>query len=160
MILAAFSESPADQDAIRILAEATLGIETSAPERRYEARGWPAVRNALPGVILDLHYQTDADGLVVVVDSDDSVVHTSAHDALAGGEPACRLCELRAVVQRTRGKLKALSHRADLKVAIGIAVPAVEAWYAWGTIPHVIEAAWTRKLRGDQIPYDKRSLKV
>jgi len=160
MRVTVFSESPADEAAVRILADAVLGRETTTPEPFHlRSRGWPSVRGILPAVIKHLHYQTDVAGLVVVVDSDESTVHTAAHEALPGGAADCRLCQLRGVVERTQNTLSEVPNRLELKVAVGVAVPAVEAWYAWGTIPHVNEAAWTRRLGGEQIPYDKRSLK-
>lgn len=160
MNVAILSESPADEAAVRILTEAVLGVETTvADSPALRSRGWPAVRNVLPAVIKHLHYRTEAAGLVMVVDSDESPVHISEHDSLPGGESGCRVCELRRDLAAIRADLRDLPHRPALKVAVGVAVPAVEAWYAWGTIPHVNEVAWARRLGGEQIPYDKRSLK-
>ena len=45
------------------------------------------------------------------------------------------------------------------KVAVGIAVPAVEAWYRCGLDPHVTEAAWIASLPSGPFPYTTRSLK-
>jgi hypothetical protein len=46
-----------------------------------------------------------------------------------------------------------------MKIAIGLAVPAMEAWYLAGVDPHVNENTWSRKLLGEQITYTKPSLK-
>ncbi len=38
-------------------------------------------------------------------------------------------------------------------------MPAIEAWYRAGVDSHVNEVAWNRKLLGQDVAYDKRSLK-
>src|SRR3954466_14894622 len=103
--LAILSESPADEAAIAILAEAVLGQRFVRVQPSLRARGWPSVAQVLPSIIRHLHFNTDADGLIVVVDSDDSVVHTAAHDAPEYYHPLCRLCQLRAVFRQTVKKL-------------------------------------------------------
>jgi hypothetical protein len=160
MKVAVLSESSADEAAVRLLVEAILGVQTTSPEPlTLRSRGWPAVRDVLPAVIRHLHFQTDAAGLVVVADSDRSVIHTTQHDLLEDGEPGCRVCELRSAHVLVRRRLAERVGRAPLKVAIGVAVPAVEGWYARGLIPHVNEAAWSRALQSGQFPYTKAGLK-
>ena len=47
-----------------------------------------------------------------------------------------------------------------MKTAIGLAVPAIEAWYLCGLDPHVNEATWARKLeQGERITYTRNALK-
>jgi hypothetical protein len=46
-----------------------------------------------------------------------------------------------------------------IKTAIGLAVPAIEAWYRCGLDPHVNEATWARKLKSEKVVYTRRSLK-
>jgi hypothetical protein len=46
-----------------------------------------------------------------------------------------------------------------LKVAIGTAVPAIEAWYRCGIDPQVSEAAWSRGLQSGDFPFTKNRLK-
>jgi hypothetical protein len=81
MKVVVLSESSADEAAIRILVNGILGRETedvsSLPLR---SRGWPSVIKVLPTVIKFLHYQTDAEALVVIADSDDSPIHRSSHE--------------------------------------------------------------------------------
>ncbi|MGA2497987.1 MAG: hypothetical protein ABSH20_09610 [Tepidisphaeraceae bacterium] len=72
MKIAVFSESSADEAAVRILAEAVLGqpIEPVAGKAlRRPRNGWTHVVKLLRAVILDLYFRTDADGLIVVADS-------------------------------------------------------------------------------------------
>ena len=158
MNVAVLSESPADEAAIRILVDALLGSQTqlvAAPALR--TRGWPAVARVLPSVFKHLYYQTDADALVVVVDSDDSPVHQKQHDIVR--EPACRLCELHRIVASIEGSIRSPRHRPMLKTAIGLAVPAVEAWYRCGEDPHVTEATWIQQMNSKRFSYDRKRLK-
>lgn len=47
-----------------------------------------------------------------------------------------------------------------MKTALGVAVPAIEAWYRCGLDPHVTEFEWARKLlQGEHLTYDKKTLK-
>jgi hypothetical protein len=112
----------------------------------------------LPTVIKFLHYRTDAEALVVIADSDDSPIHQSSHEQAGGEEPRCRLCQLRNVFKET--KLSSVPGRAELKSAVGLAVPAIEAWYLCGVDPHVNEATWARKLQqSERITFTRNALK-
>jgi hypothetical protein len=151
-------ESSADEAAVRVIVHEILGVQTTdADVLNLRARGWPAVRDVLSAVIKQLHYRTDVGGLVVVADSNGAVVHIPQHDAVAGGEPGCRVCELRRTIAGVR--LTPVAGRLPLKIAIGVAVPAVEAWYAHGKVPHVNEAAWARALKDKVFPFTKLGLK-
>src|SRR2546423_9460463 len=77
MRLAIFSESPADEAAIRVLVNALLGALSEPIEiQGLRLRGWAGVFTQLQAAIRYLHYNTDADGLIIVVDSD--LTHTGA----------------------------------------------------------------------------------
>lgn len=160
MRVAILSESSADEAAIGVLLDGILGRQTqeisSLPLR---SRGWPSVIRVLPTVLKFLHYRTDAEALVVIADSDDSTTHQSTHDEAEGADQQCRLCQLRGVVSVETSKLKPVTGRNQIKTAIGLAVPAIEAWYLCGLDPHINEAAWTRKLQSEQITYTRRTLK-
>ncbi len=160
MKVAVLSESPADEAAVRLLAEAVLGVQTITPAPlKIRSRGWPSVAEVFPAAMKHLHFQTDAEGLIVVADSDNSVVHVPGHDERVGGEPECRVCQLRRIRTATEARLAERVGRPALQVAIGIAVPAIEAWYLQGIRPHVNEAAWARALRDGKFPYKKAELK-
>ena len=76
MKVAVLSESPADEAAIRILVEGLLGRTIEPPPMPpIRSRGHDAVVASLPTVLKHLHYRTDAEALVVVLDSDRSPVH-------------------------------------------------------------------------------------
>ncbi|HKQ09214.1 MAG TPA: hypothetical protein VJ464_29090 [Blastocatellia bacterium] len=147
MKLAILSESPADAAAIRILVDALLGEQT---ERMafplLFPPGWPAVLDVLPNVLKHLHYRTNADSLVVVVDSDNSPVHERAHDEPDGALDLCKVCLLRTAITQTQMRLQPIAGRLPVKTAIGLAVPAIEAWYLCGTDPQATEAALTQRL--------------
>ncbi len=160
MKIGVVSESPADEAAIKILVDAVVGYETELVSARLRPGGWPHVLAVLPSIVTALHYRAEAEGIAVVVDSDDSPVHDAAHDEGAQDHPSCRLCQMRVSVGLTLSRVTAVPNRAPLRTAMGIAVPAIEAWYRCGLDPHVIEATWNRKLLGERITYDRRSLKV
>jgi len=162
MKLAVFSESEADEAAVRILVDGLLGRETTRPAMPpRRSRGVDSVFATLPVVIKHLHYQTDCDALAVVVDSNSKPV------LIEGGtpddwHPDSRLQRLSDVVRRALDELKPTSHRdqgAALKVAYGLAVPAVEAWYRLAESSEVSEAAWIAGQAEDQWPYTTRQLK-
>lgn len=160
MKVAVLSESPADEAAIRILVNGILGKDTlDVPSLPLRSRGWPYVLRVLPTVVKFLQYQSDAEALVVVADSDDSPIHRSTHEQVGGGDERCRLCRLRAVCSKERARLSSVSGRVDLKIAVGLAVPAIEAWYLCGIDPQVNEATWTRKLQSERITYARNTLK-
>jgi hypothetical protein len=160
MNVAIFSESEADEAAIRILTDGILGEQTQAinlPNLR--SRGWPSVLKVLPSVLKHLHYQTDADALIVIVDSDKSPVHQAEHAQSEAANEGCRLCLLRETVSRTQTRLRPVPDRTPIRIAIGLAVPQIEAWYRCGVDPQVTEAAWILALQSGIYPYDGLKLK-
>lgn len=160
MRIAVVSESPADEAAIKILVDVILEAETelvSSP--RLRPQGWPSVVGLLPIIIKHLHYQTDADAFVAVVDSDDSAVHLRRHEGSELTFPNCRLCRLRYLIRNEMDGLASVPNRPLMKCAIGIAVPSIEAWYQCGIDTHVNEATWVRYLESEHITYDRQSLK-
>ncbi|MBN1341071.1 MAG: hypothetical protein JXQ73_00220 [Phycisphaerae bacterium] len=147
MKIAILSESPADEAAIRILVDAIRGEHTEwLGSLRVPSRGYDGVRKSLPRVIAHLHYRTDADALVTVVDSDRTSIHLPEHEQPGNEDPACRLCLLRGIAKDARGELAALHGRRPLTVAVGLACPSIEAWYQCGLDAHATEAAWQRDL--------------
>jgi hypothetical protein len=159
MKVAVLSESPADEAAVRLLAEAVLRTRIEPVQPGLRARGWPNVAQILPAVIRHLHFNTPADGLVVVVDSDDSVVHTAAHEAPGYFHPQCRLCQLRAVFRQTTKRLPPAHGRARVLRGVGVAVPAIEAWYLCGRDAGVTEAEWIDGRERGRQPYSRAELK-
>jgi hypothetical protein len=157
--LAILSESPADEAAVAILAEAILGHPFVRVQPSLRARGWPSVAQVLPSIIRHLHFNTDADGLIVVVDSDDSIVHTIAHDAPEYYHPLCRLCQLRAIFRQTTKKLPSARGRDRVLRGVGVAVPAMEAWYLCGREDSVNETGWIAGQEASRAPYTRRELK-
>ena len=159
MKLAILSESPADEAALRVLVEYVLGAPFVRVQAALRARGWPSVEQVLPSILRHLHFNTEADGLVVVVDSDDSPVHSAEHEAPGYFHPLCRICRLRAVFRRTLKNLPPAHGRQRVLRAVGLAVPAVEAWYLCGRDTSVTEAAWVAGQAVGRAPYSRRELK-
>lgn len=158
MKVALLSESPADEMALRVLVGAIVGTpQFIAPG--FRARGWPNVAQVLPAVIRHLHFNTEAELLVVVVDSDDSVVHVAAHDRPGYFHPQCRMCHLCALFRQTSKRLPRAAGRPRVLRAIGVAVPAIEAWYLCGRDPTVSEAVWIEGQAAGRPPYTRAELK-
>jgi hypothetical protein len=160
MNVALLSESPADEAALRELVTGVLRVRPRFIAPGFRARGWPNVAQLLPAVIRHLHFNTDADALVVTVDADDSVVHGAAHERPGYFHPHCRMCQLRAVHRQTTKKLPPARGRERLLRAVGVAVPAIEAWYLCGRDPAVTEAAWVEGNARGARPYSRAELKL
>lgn len=160
MKVALLSESPADETALRVLVSAVLAAPPVFVAPGFRARGWPHVVQVMPAVLRHLHFNTDTDALVVVVDADDSVVHGQDHDRPGYFHPHCRMCHLRAVYRQTTKKLPPAHGRARVLRAVGVAVPAIEAWYLCGRDDAVTEAAWQAGRESGRAPYTRAELKV
>ena len=135
--------------------EAVIGRRIQRVRPALRARGWPNVRQVLPAVVRHLHFQTDAEVLVVVADSDDSVVHTAEHDH----HPGCRVCQLQAVFRKATKNLPPARGRDRVLRAVGVAVPAMEGWYLCGADETVTEAAWVAGQQRGWTPYRRSELK-
>ena len=160
MKVALLSESPADEAALRVLVAAVLRRPLDFVGPGYRARGWPNVAQVMPAVLRHLHFNTDADALVVVVDADDSVVHTAEHDRPGYFHPHCRMCRLRAVHRQTTRRFPAINGRERVLRSVGVAVPAIEAWYLCGRDDQVTEAAWLAGAQSGRAPYSRAELKL
>lgn len=158
--LALLGESAVDETALAILIEAVLGAPFVRVQPNLRARGWPSVLQILPAVARHLHFNTDADGLVVLVDSDDTEAHPESHQAPGYFHPRCRLCQLRAAFRRATKNLPPAQGRERLGRAIGLAVPAAEAWYLCGRDDIVGEARWSAGRQSGRLPYNRRELKA
>jgi hypothetical protein len=128
MKVAYFAELPADQTALTILTEAILRKTTeTASHTGLRHRGWPAVRSVLRTVLKELHYHTDADGLVFIVDSNSSPPHLLDHEQPNAPDPKCRLCQLRHIADEVQQQVRPRQNLPRLKIASGLAVPTIEA---------------------------------
>ena len=155
MKLAVFSESPIDDSIFAILVAAVYGSSIDVVDNyRTRAGGWPSVFRELPSVLTKLHFASLAEALVVIVDSNSSPIHTTAHTT-PSVEPNCRLCQLRRVATEKLVHLGDRPHGARIQTAFGLAVPALEAWLLCCTDPHMSEAL----LRTKTSPHDKIKLK-
>jgi hypothetical protein len=159
MKVAIVSESPADEAALRRLIDGVLGLAVDVIPVAIRHDSWPKVRNVLPSIIPAVYYQTDADGLVVVVDCDDSPVHEPQHDPHLPENARCRICDLLHVIARAMQRLKPRPVPRPLQVALGLAVPAIEAWWLAGVRHDVSEASWINARRQGTFAYLRPQLK-
>ena len=157
--LALLSESPADEAALEVLVTGVLRGPVERVRPSLRARGWPNVLQVLPAIARHLHFNTDAELLVVVVDSDDSVLHEDAHEVGQHFHPRCRMCQLGAAFRKATKSLPPARGRSRVLRGIGVAVPAVEAWYLCGRDPAVTEAAWLAGQLSGRAPYTRAELK-
>ncbi|MFO7898388.1 MAG: hypothetical protein R6V58_04935 [Planctomycetota bacterium] len=159
MKVAIVSESPADEAAVRILAEAVLDttIETVPVARR--AGGVDSALSILKPALYSAHYQQTADGVILVVDSNNTPVHSGPVDGRCERAERCRLCRARQRADEVLAALSPVPGRQPVRVAVGLAVPAIEAWYLCGSDPHVSEAAWTQGQAESRPPYTRAELK-
>ena len=159
MRLAILSESPADEAGVKILAEGLLQRPIEVIARRARPGGLDAVLNVIPSVLRALYFRGEADGVIVVLDSNSCPLPHRCEETCCEGE-LCRLCQVRKIIEDVKSKV---SDSPDLKfplTAVGIAVPAIEAWYLCGRNPNVSESAWLRELDGGNPPYTKQALKI
>jgi hypothetical protein len=146
MKLIVLSESEADEAAVRLIAEGILGIEVDWQQGlRRRSRGYASLPNLLRTHLVALHHQTDVDGLIVVVDSDETPLHRPEHEP-DFEEPGCRLCQLKKIAIDFASRSRPRSSGRPLKTAIGLAAPEIEAWYLCGLEPWATEAGWLAAL--------------
>src|SRR2546421_2481223 len=88
-----YCESPADRAALAVFTEGILREPPEPINMDLEAHSVPGFFSALGGVFRGVHYNSDAEGLVVVVDCDDTDLHDPAHDTPGGGGENCRICQ-------------------------------------------------------------------
>jgi len=139
------SESDADEASIKILAEAVLGhpLEIIEPVR-VRTRGWAAVITNLPSYYKALHWHPDADGLIAVLDSDETPTHDRSHEEAGFIHVDCRFCMIQRLAFKLGNEVAPRSQGA-LKTAFGLAVPAIEAWYQCGLDVHCTEPHFMRQ---------------
>jgi hypothetical protein len=70
------------------------------------------------------------------------------------------MCQLRAAFRRATKTLPPAHGRSHVLRAIGLAVPAAEAWYLCGLENEVNEAAWVAGRASGRVPYTRRELKA
>jgi hypothetical protein len=70
-----YCESPADEAAMVVFVEGILGTPPEPINLDLEAHSVPAFFSALDGVFRGVHYNSDAEALIIVVDNDDADLH-------------------------------------------------------------------------------------
>ena len=159
MKIAVLGESGGDEEFVPVIAQAILEHPIETVSRHLRARGWPSVRQVLPAVFKELFYHSDADGLIVIADSGFSRIHRLSDEPAEASRDGCRACQLRLAVQVAQRHVRSTARPKRLEVAIGLAVPAIEAWYLCGVDGRVTEAAWVSGLNSGPMPYTRAGLK-
>ncbi|MFY9225800.1 MAG: hypothetical protein WAQ98_24190 [Blastocatellia bacterium] len=164
MKVAILSESEVDEAFIEIIISVILAESMERINRSFKSEGFQKALNVLPSMIRDLYYQTDAEAFAVVVDSDETVIHNQSHEtnntANTLSETAnCRLCQIKKVIEQTQQKISIREERPMIKVAVGLAVPAIEAWYQYGIDAQASEAAWLVASKERRYSHIKQQLK-
>jgi len=158
MKVAFLSESPADEAALVFFIEGLLGaaverVSLPAPS----TRGCNGVLKAALPTLRHLHYCTDAEALVVSLDSDESPVHSGSRGQAEACHRKCRLCQLWKAMESAQEGLPPRQGRGPIKIALGLAVPAVEAWCLRDA--RINESAWMQSLESHKFAYTKKELK-
>ena len=159
MRLAILSESPADEAGVKVLVEGLLQRPIEVITRRARSGGLDAVLSVIPSALKALYFRGEADGLIVVLDSNSCPLPHKCDETCCERE-LCRLCQVRSIIENVKSQLRPSP---DLKVpmtAVGIAVPAIEAWYLCGQNSNVSENAWLLGIDKGKLPYTKKDLKI
>jgi hypothetical protein len=162
MNVAILSESDYDEGAIGLIAQKLSPQKLSIISHNIKmpSRGWTAAMAVLGPVYLRLHYDPSAHGLVCVLDSDDTTPHTLEHETKNFTVLGCRYCEMRRKLDALQKSAASVAHRTfPLRIAIGLAVPAIEAWYQCGVDVHSTEAHFQR-LDVKQLYHERKRLKA
>ena len=154
-----YCESPADRAALAIVVEGILAAPPEPINMDLEAHSVPGFFSALDGVFRGIHYNSDAEGLLIVVDSDDTELHDVAHDTPGQADARCRFCQIRQILAPVGKQLRPRKGLPELKVAVGLAVPAIEAWYLVGKEHQAGEAAWRVGVSAGKLPFTRPQLK-
>jgi len=150
MEIAFVGESSADAAGVNKLTEALFGPQVTRCDIPVNVRGgWPALLNDLPTVIRATYFKTNAFGLVVVVDSDGTSLHPSSPD------------NRRVIIDHLIATSRATGRndRGPLRVAVGIAVPCIEAWWLAHENSAISEHTWFNRHTHPGAPYNKLDLK-
>ncbi len=143
MKIGILSESKVDEAAYKILVESILDRPIEIVKSYRKRGGWEQAKAFVRAIIRDLHF-AGADGFVFVGDSDSTPPHAASHEELPDGSPGCRLCEIQQIVAAATQGLRDRSGQPQLKTAVGMATPAIEAWLLSGLEPNRTEA-WFRE---------------
>lgn len=142
-------ESEVDEAAIRIFVESIAGTSVEILQSvRPRAGGFGSALDVIKAEYLRLHYHPDADGLVIIIDSDDTPLHVATTPLNSVCDPRCRLCLINQKIAQASARLAARPDGRLLPVAVGMAVPALEAWLLCGRDPHAAESNYRRMLEG------------
>lgn len=158
MKIAILGESPADELLAQRIVEHVLKVTVTVEPFRQRTHGWTQVVSRIPNVVRQLHFNSDAIGLIVVIDADQTEVHSSTHPQ--SGNTNCRVCQGNSLWSSTIQHVGPRFNGQPLQFAIACPVPALEGWLLWGKDKTVGEAGWINGQKQSQFPYNKLNLKT
>ena len=160
MKVAIVSESVADETALATLVAPLISGPLSLVSYRVRKHGgWTTLMQALPNIVCSVYYATDAEGIIFVLDSDDAPIHNDQHNSSDPQNAECRICQVEQTVAMALRRLHNRPVGAALQIAVGLAIPAIEAWFLCGVDHQVSEASWINARRQNTIPYSRPDLK-
>jgi hypothetical protein len=151
MKISVLAESGNDAGIMAELATEVLGGPVELIDPHFEMSGWNMIPSVLPAVIKHLHFRSEADGLIILADSN--------HSSLLPGAPKNRREELSILAAKTVEGLGVRHGRPRIRVAVAVAAPALEAWLLFHRYSEINESAWERGLVEKNDPYTKTLLK-
>lgn len=160
MKVALLAESSSDVPGLFVLVTALAACPVEEDTNPPAIVG--GVRNLLqqlPSFYRSRYYHSDADAFVVVLDSDDSPIHEKSHEPPGNPEPTCRLCQARLSVESIATTLPSRPAGKLLRLAFGLSVPAIEAWWLFAKDASVGEAAWRSQVKPGAGAARRRDLK-
>lgn len=143
MKIAVLAESLADRRAIEVLASAILDREIEFEAIQPRSGGFHAVVSAIGPTLRSLHYRRLADGLIVVVDSDNTPVDPQDADG--------RVQRIQNGIAQVQANLTSMPDFDPIKTAVGVAAPSLEAWLLFGIDNQCTETSWIVRMNEGQL---------
>ncbi len=135
--------------------------DTTTPEglQSFQLEVGHQITSALLDAWTVVDFRTQAVALAISVDADDSTLHRLEHEGKATAVPGCRVCELQRRAQELISRLPSVPRRSELRIAVGVPAPALEAWLLLGVDPQCTEAAWKIRMAAERHWNERRRLK-
>ncbi len=154
-------ESDVDESAVGFLVRAILERHVEIVKTRVSrSPGVDSVLLLLDKFLRDATYRQDSvDGIVVIVDSDESWVDATSEPPGLSPRKRSRLLQIQERIAATLAAIKVPDGREPLQFAVGLAVPCIEAWWLIGTKHQVTEGQWRQGQESDSVLFKKRDLK-
>lgn len=154
-------ESEVDETAVGFLVGAILDRHVEIVKTRISrSPGVGSLLKLLSSFVRDATYRQDpVDGIVVIVDSDETWVDATSERPGLSLRKKPRLPHIQEIIEATLAAIKVPQDRQPVQFAIGLAVPCIEAWWLIDTKDQVTEGQWRQGQESDSVLFRKRDLK-